>query len=86
MYSGRRGPLPCQRRQRSAPHAVVPGGVIHNPGQFLLALELSMLDARAMAQRFDRGTLVDIQEALLLEPKTASRLAAAVQLAVRMTK
>ena len=55
--------------------------VIHNPGQFLLALELSMLDANAMAQRFDRGTLVDIQETLLLEPETASRLATAVDLA-----
>ena len=57
------------------------GVVIHNPGQFLLALELSMLDANGMAQRFDRGTLVDIQETLLLEPETASRLATAVDLA-----
>jgi putative PIN family toxin of toxin-antitoxin system len=52
--------------------------VIHNPGQFLLALELSMLDADAMVQRFDRDTLVDIQEALLLEPETARCLATAV--------
>jgi putative PIN family toxin of toxin-antitoxin system len=59
------------------------GVVIHNPGQFLLALELSMLDANGIAQRFDRSTLVDIQEALLLEPETASRLAAAVDLAAR---
>jgi len=59
------------------------GVVIHNPGQFLLALELSMLDANAIAQRFDRGTLVGIQETLLLEPETASRLAAAVDLAAR---
>jgi putative PIN family toxin of toxin-antitoxin system len=57
------------------------GVVIHNPGQFLLALELSMLDAAAMAQRFDRGTLRDIQETLLLEPGTASRLASAVEMA-----
>ena len=56
--------------------------VIHNAGQFLLVLELSLLDAKAMAQRFDRGTLVDIQENLLLEPRTASRLATAVGLAV----
>ena len=57
--------------------------VIRNPGQFLLALELSMLDSNAIAQRFDRSTLVDIQETLLLEPETASRLAAAVDLAAR---
>ena len=57
------------------------GVVIHNPGQFLLALELSMLDASAMSRRFDRGTLVDIQETLLLEPETANRLATAVELA-----
>ena len=55
------------------------GVAIHNPGQFLLALELSMLDAEAMVQRFDQGTLVDIQKTLLLEPETASRLAAAVK-------
>ena len=54
------------------------GVVIHNPGQFLLALDLSMLDAEAMAQRFGRRTLEDIQETLLLEPETASRLAVAI--------
>jgi hypothetical protein len=54
--------------------------VIHNPGQFLLALELSMLDADAMVRRFDRATLVDIEETLLLEPETARRLATAVDL------
>lgn len=59
------------------------GVVIQNPGQLLLALELSMLDASAMAHRFDRGTLVDIQETLLLEPETASRLATAVDLVAR---
>ena len=59
------------------------GVVIHNPGQFLLALELSMLDAEAMSQRFEHGTLVDIQETLSLEPETASKLAAAVNLAAR---
>lgn len=56
--------------------------VILNPGQFLLALELSMLEPSAMAQRFGRDTLLDIQQTLLLEPETASRLAAAVDLAV----
>jgi putative PIN family toxin of toxin-antitoxin system len=57
------------------------GVVIHNPGQFLLALELHALDAEAMTRRFDCDTLVDIQETLLLEPETASRLARAVELA-----
>lgn len=57
------------------------GVVIHNPGQFLLALELSRLDARAMVRRFEYKTLVQIQETLLLEPETAGRLAAAVALA-----
>ena len=56
------------------------GVVIHNPGQFLLALELSMLDEEAMVQRFGRRTLEDIQETLLLEPETASRLAIAIDL------
>ena len=59
------------------------GVVIHNPGQFLLALELSMLDADGMARRFDRNTLVGIQESLLLEPETARCLATAVELADR---
>jgi hypothetical protein len=54
------------------------GIVLHNPGQFLLALELSMLEASAMVQRFDRDTLLAIQQTLLLEPETASRLAKAV--------
>lgn len=57
------------------------GIVIHNPGQFLLALELSRLDAGAMAQQFENKTLVKIRETLLLEPETASRLAEAVALA-----
>jgi putative PIN family toxin of toxin-antitoxin system len=56
--------------------------VILNPGQFLLALELSMLEASAMVQRFGRDMLLDIQQTLLLEPETASRLAAAVDLPV----
>jgi putative PIN family toxin of toxin-antitoxin system len=55
--------------------------VILNRSQFLLALELSMLGAGAMAERFGRDTLLDIQQTLLLEPETASRLAIAVDLA-----
>ena len=57
------------------------GVMIHTPGQFLLALELSRLDARAMARRFEGKVLVEIQETLWLEPETADRLAAAVALA-----
>ena len=57
------------------------GVVIHNPSQFLLALELSILDVRGMARRFDRVTLSRVQETLLLEPETASRLATAIDLA-----
>jgi uncharacterized protein len=57
------------------------GIVIHNPGQFLVALELSMLDASGIAQRFDRDTLLKIQRTLLLEPVTADQLAAALDLA-----
>jgi len=59
------------------------GVVIHNPGRLLLALELSMLDAAAMARRFDRATLAGLQETLLLEPETASRLGTAVEMAAR---
>ena len=40
-----------------------------------------MLDEHAMLQRFDRDRLVNIQQALQLEPETAERLAAAVKLA-----
>jgi putative PIN family toxin of toxin-antitoxin system len=56
------------------------GVVIHNPGQFLLALELSRLDAGAMANRFDHDTLANIHETLLLEPATTGRLVEAVSL------
>ena len=59
------------------------GVVIHNPGQFLLALELHALDAEAMTRRFDRDTLANIEETLLLEPETVGRLARAVELAAR---
>jgi putative PIN family toxin of toxin-antitoxin system len=55
------------------------GVVIHNPGQFLLALELSMLDEVAIARRFDLDTLKNIQGILCLEPETASRLDRAIQ-------
>lgn len=65
---------PCSRPHR------YPEVVIHNPGQFLLAFELSTLDENPMLQRFDRSTLVSIQETLLLEPTTASRLATALEL------
>lgn len=54
------------------------GVVIHNPGQFLLALELFRLDADGMARRYSRATLLDIQQSLLLEPETAGRLADAL--------
>jgi putative PIN family toxin of toxin-antitoxin system len=54
--------------------------VIHNPGQFLLALELSMLDENAIARRFKLSTLKDLQKILSLEPETASRLSLAIHL------
>jgi uncharacterized protein len=53
--------------------------IIHNPGKFLLALELSMLDTDAMIKRFDNRTLADIQSTLMLEPETANRLEEAVK-------
>jgi putative PIN family toxin of toxin-antitoxin system len=55
--------------------------VIHSPGQFLLALELSRMDIGSIAQRFGRSTLLDIQHTLLLDPETASHLAAAIEIA-----
>ena len=54
---------------------------ILNPGQFLLALELYPLDSEAMARRFGRQVLADIKATLPLEPDTAQRLAAALDLA-----
>ena len=54
---------------------------IVNPGQFLLALELHPLDVKALVERFDRETLVGIQQSLPLEPETAARLLEAIALA-----
>lgn len=51
---------------------------IVNPGQFLLALELYPMEARALAARFDRDALLDIQATVPLEPVTAARLAEAL--------
>jgi putative PIN family toxin of toxin-antitoxin system len=45
-----------------------------NPGQFLLALELHEMDARAMARRFDRAVLADIGDTVPLEPITRVRI------------
>lgn len=56
------------------------GVTILSPGPFLLALELSRLDAGAMARRFDHSTLLSIRQSLLLEPETARRLDEALQL------
>ena len=57
------------------------GVAIVNPGQFLLALELHVLDVKALAKRFDLETLVGIQQSLPLEPQTAARLLEAIALA-----
>jgi hypothetical protein len=51
---------------------------IVNPGQFLLALELYPLDAEALAARFGRHVLADIQASVPLEPRTAARVGAAL--------
>ena len=51
---------------------------IVNPGQFLLALELYPLDAEALATRFGRHVLGDIQASVPLEPRTAARVGAAL--------
>jgi len=57
------------------------GVAIVNLGQFLLALELHPLDVKALVRRFDRETLVGIQQALPLEPETAAHLLEAIALA-----
>ena len=57
------------------------GVAIVNPGQFLLALELHPLDVKVLVKRFDRETLVGIQQSLPLEPETAARLLEAIALA-----
>jgi hypothetical protein len=51
---------------------------IVNPGQFLLALELYPLDAEALATRFGRHVLADVQATVPLEPGTAARVGAAL--------
>ena len=51
---------------------------IVNPGQFLLALELYPMGARALAARFDHDVLADIQATVPLEPGTAARVAEAL--------
>ena len=51
---------------------------IVNPGQFLLALELYPMEARALTARFDRGVLTDIQATVPLEPATAARVVEAL--------
>ncbi len=51
---------------------------IVNPGQFLLALELYPLDAAALAARFSRNVLADIQATVPLESETAARVAQAL--------
>ncbi len=48
---------------------------IVQPGQFLLALELHQMEASAMAARFSRDVLADIQTTMPLEPETAARVA-----------
>ncbi|MGA9349483.1 MAG: putative toxin-antitoxin system toxin component, PIN family [Anaerolineae bacterium] len=57
------------------------GVVIVNPGQFLLALELYPMEARALAARFGHDVLVDIQATVPLEPETAARVAEALAIA-----
>ena len=51
---------------------------IVNPGQFLLALELHSMEAKALAARFGRDVLADVQATMPLEPTTASQVAEAL--------
>jgi len=51
---------------------------IVNPGQFLLALELYPMEARALAAHFGHDVLANIQATVPLEPGTAARVAEAV--------
>jgi hypothetical protein len=50
------------------------GIAIVSPGQFLLALELHAMDSAAIAARFAREVLRDIQANIPLEPETAARV------------
>jgi putative PIN family toxin of toxin-antitoxin system len=45
---------------------------IVNPGQFLVALELSQMDAETLAGRFSRETIEEIVQTIPLEPGTAA--------------
>lgn len=51
---------------------------IVNPGQFLLALEMYQMDVEALLARFDRPTLLGIQQTAPLEAQTAERLSQAL--------
>ena len=53
---------------------------IVNPGQFLLALELYPMEAKALAARFGRDMLEDIQATVPLEPGTAARVTEALKI------
>lgn len=54
------------------------GIAIVNPGEFLLALELYPMEAGAIAARFDRDVLMDIQRSVPLEPETTARVGEAL--------
>ena len=51
-----------------------------NPGQFLLALELYPMEPAAIATRFNRDLLTEIQTSVPLEPDTATRVAEALSM------
>lgn len=56
------------------------GVAIVNPGQFLLALELSAMDAAALAHRFDEELLKEVLQTVPLEPGTAAQVQRALAL------
>jgi hypothetical protein len=56
---------------------------IASPGQFLLALELHAMDAAAIAARFGREVLRDIQANIPLEPGATARVEEALALISR---
>ena len=56
------------------------GVTIVNPGQFLLAAELHTADASALAARFPREVLADIQETIPLDPVATDNLGRALEL------
>jgi uncharacterized protein len=53
------------------------GVAIVNPGQFLLALELYSMESSAIAARFSREVLAEIEATVPLEATTTARLAEA---------